>query len=159
MERRAESNKKSAITMKNMARSAAPSESAIKSGRGQSGQPLLKTDETQIENQGRARQAYAKMIGVSEVAVHQAGFIKDHGGKIINEKVRDGEMSMKDAYWKSKEKMQLKLPTENIKSYIFTITPEEGSQWKILRKLRPSQVSRIKQYIEKMAVSRVKKKK
>jgi len=61
------------------------------------------------------------------------------------------------AYWKTKEKLQLKKPIENVKSYLFTIEPEEGSIWKCHRKLKPSQIPAIKTYIERMLVAKDKK--
>jgi len=59
---------------------------------------------------------------------------------------------MREAYWQSKEKMQIKRTVENIKEYIITITPIEGSQWTIHRKLKPTQIHRIKQFIQKLNV-------
>jgi len=147
-ERRKVARKISSVTVHNLYASKAPSE------RGIGGTALKEKPDIKIEEQGRARKAYADLIGVSEVAVMQTTFIKDHGGAVINKAVKDGKMKVREAYWKTKERLQLKKPTESVKSYIFTITPEEGSQWRCLRKLNPSQIPAIKQYIEKMPVSK-----
>ena len=102
----------------------------------------------------RSREAYAKLIGVSPVVVEHAQFIKRHGGKLINRLVMDGKIPVREAYWKTKEKLQLKQPVENAKSYVFTIQPEEGSEWKCHRKLMSSQVGKIKMYIETIPVTK-----
>ena len=154
MERRELAREKSTVTLKNIYASKAPSESAIKSGRGRSGQPLIEDKSPPIEDQSRARTAYAKIIGVSDVAVHQTHYIKEYGGKRINQQVKDNKISMRDAYWKSKERMQVQQTTENLKKYIITITPESGSRWQIMRKLKPTQVHRLKQFIEKLNVEK-----
>ncbi len=145
-ERRVEARKISSVTVHNIYASKAPTD------RGIGGEALKEKPEIKIEDQGRARKAYADLIGVSEVAVMQTTFIKDHGGAVINKAVKDGKMKVREAYWKTKERLQLKKPVENVKQYIFTIQPEEGSQWTCHRKLKPSQIPAIKQYIEKMPV-------
>jgi len=106
----------------------------------------------EIENKGKARTAFAKIIGVSDVAVHQSHYIKEYGGKRINKLIKNNKISMREAYWQSKEKMQIKRTVENLKEYIITITPIEGSQWLIHRKLKPTQIHRIKQFIQKLNV-------
>jgi len=160
MERRELSRKISSVTVHNIYASKSPSESAIQSGRkGVSGEPLQEKPKIEIEEQGRSRTAYAKLIGVSEVAVMQSHYIAEHGGKVINKQVKEGKLAIREAYWKAKEKVGLSRPVEKVKDYIFTITPNEGSKWTCHRKLNPSQIPAIKQYIEKMPVSRNGKKK
>jgi len=151
-ERRVEARKISSVTVHNIYANKAPST------RGIGGEALQEKPEIKVQDQGRARKAYADIIGVSEVAVMQTTFIKDHGGAVINKSVKDGKMKIREAYWKTKERLQLKKPIEAVKSYVFTITPEEGSQWTCHRKLMPSQLPAIKQYIEKMSVKKSERK-
>jgi len=151
-ERSSLAKEKALISIKNRWRDLPASESAIKSHRGTSGQPIIEDKTPEIKNPGKARTAFAKIIGVSDVAVHQSFYISEFGGKRINKLVKDNKISMREAYWQSKEKMQIKRTVENIKEYIITITPIEGSQWTIHRKLKPTQIHRIKQFIQKLNV-------
>jgi len=109
------------------------------------------TEELQKEletgQHGRASDTFAKIIGVSGAVVRRSTFVKENAGKKLIEQVKHGETTLSNAFWQTKEKLQLKIPVENTKEYFFTITPKEGSQWTCHRKLKNKQLASIKSFI------------
>ncbi len=106
--------------------------------------------EKQIEKigTGRAIDKFSKIINVSEATVKRSQYIGKFGDTQVKEKVKAKKMSLTDAYYKTREKVEKKKPPkEKMKAYTFTITPDKGSRWVTRRNLFPKQVVAIKAFI------------
>ena len=111
------------------------------------------TNEMEAIGTGRAVDKFAKIINVSEATVKRSQFVAKFGNSQLKEKVKSKKMSLSEAYYKTREKVDRKQPPkEKMKAYMFTITPDKGSMWKTRRMLRPSQVGIIKAFILHMKV-------
>lgn len=102
---------------------------------------------------GRAVDKYSKIIDVSQATIRKTRYVDEHADKKIKDRVVKKEMSLSEAYWKTREKVTRKShKKEKMKEYTFTITPSTGSGWKTRRMLRPKQVTLIKSFILHMKV-------
>ena len=102
---------------------------------------------------GRAVDKYSKIIDVSQATIRKSRYVDEHADQKIKSKVVKKEMSLSEAYWKTREKQTRKThKKEKMKEYIFEIRPAVGSGWKTKRMLRPKQVTLIKSFIMHMKV-------
>jgi len=102
---------------------------------------------------GRAVDKYSKIIDVSQATIRKSRYVDEHADKKIKDKIVKKEMSLSEAYWKTREKQTRRThKKEKMKEYTFTITPSTGSGWKTRRMLRPKQVTLIKSFIMHMKV-------
>jgi len=109
-----------------------------------------KKQEKIVMDKGKSLQKYAKIIGVTPDAVHKTLFIEKYASEKIKEKVKEGKITVTNAFWKSKEKMQKIKTKKTIKLYTYKITiqPSEGSIWRWERKWSSNQADRIKTIIK-----------
>jgi len=111
------------------------------------------TKEMDTIGTGRAVDKYSKIINVSPATVKRSQYVAKFGDTKVIQKVKKKEMSLTNAYYKTREKVEKKKPPEEkMKAYTFTITPDKGSKWSTRRMLRPSQVVAIKAFILHMRV-------
>jgi len=97
---------------------------------------------------GSAVDKFSKIINVSEATVKRSQYVAKFGDTQTKEKVKTKKMSLTNAYYKVREKIEKKKPPQDkMKSYMFTITPDNGSRWKTRRMLFPKQVVAIKAFI------------
>ena len=108
--------------------------------------------ELKESGEGRARDKFAKVIGVSSATIHRATYIKDYGDSKTKEKLKKGKVTLSHAYYKTREKLTKKKIKEKVNQYIFTIEPKNGSIWKTRRVFRPIQVTKIKNLINRLDV-------
>lgn len=102
---------------------------------------------------GRAVDKFSKIINVSQGTIRKSRYVDEHGEKKIKDQVVKKEMSLSEAYWKTREKQTRKThKKEKMKEYFFEIRPAKGSGWKTKRMLRPKQVTLIKSFIMHMKV-------
>jgi hypothetical protein len=118
---------------------------------------LGKVEELTLEEKGDykihlAREDYAKQIGVTQDAVYKSFFIAENAGKVVNKKVREGKITTQQAYWIAREKKGRKRTKEKTREYFFTIQSKGMSIWKTHRRIRPSQVVKIRDYIMRLDV-------
>jgi len=117
--------------------------------------PEVPTEEvTKLEKEmdkigtGSAVDKFSKIINVSEATIKRSQYVAKFGNSQVKEKVKTKKMSLTNAYYKTREKVEKKKPPkEKMKTYMFTITPDKGSRWKTRRMLFPRQVVAIKAFI------------
>ena len=102
---------------------------------------------------GRAVDKFSEIIDVSTTTIRKSRYVDEHADNKIKEKVVKKEMSLSEAYWKTREKQTRRThKKEKMKEYTFEIRPAVGSGWKTKRMLRPKQVTLIKSFIMHMKV-------
>ena len=106
------------------------------------------TNEMDTIGTGRAVDKFSKIINVSPATVKRSQYVAKFGDTKVIQKVKKKEISLTDAYYKTREKVERKKPPqEKMKAYTFTITPDKGSRWSTRRMFRPKQVAAIKAFI------------
>lgn len=102
---------------------------------------------------GRALDKFSKIINVSSATVKRSQYVAKHGDTQVIQKVKKKEITLTNAYYKTREKVEKKKPPqEKMKAYTFTITPDKGSRWVTRRMFKPKQVVAIKAFILHMKV-------
>jgi len=97
---------------------------------------------------GRALDKYSEIINVSPATVKRSQYVAKFGDTKVIQKVKKKEISLTNAYYKTRERVEKKKPPEEkMKAYTFTITPDKGSRWSTRRMLFPKQVTAIKAFI------------
>jgi len=99
-----------------------------------------------------AREEYALEIGVTQDAVFKSFYIAKNAGKVVNKQVQQGKITAQEAYWIARAKKGKKRIKQKTREYIFTIQSKGMSMWKTHRRIRPSQVVKIRDYIMRLDV-------